>query len=100
MKFAVIFFSIFLGGCSIPNMESSDLVKLMEHIKSSQASACFWFGGRGGAGGGVITTPVSGGYGSGEILFGRVNSPDTTLVIADGTCSITSGFMSKEVEKE
>ena len=32
-----------------------------------------------------------GGYGSGEILLGRVNSPNTTLKIENGTCTVERG---------
>ena len=69
--------------------------EVMKALKDDQASACIWMGLRGGAGGGALvpapTVPMTGGYGSGEILIGRVNADNTSLTIDNGKCTISRG---------
>ncbi len=85
-------------GCAwilgLPKIESKDMPDVMKALATDTASVCAWFGGRGGGGGGAITpVPVvpAGGYGSGEILVGRVNADNTTIVIQNGSCTISRG---------
>lgn len=88
---------LMLPGCAwmlgLPQVGPSELAKIVEAISQSHAAGCFWFGGRGGGGGlAVAPGPIpGGGYGSGEILFGRVNRPNTKLNIENGKCTIDSG---------
>lgn len=80
-----------LTGCALPRIDSKDMPGIVEQVVQSNASACMWIGGRGGGGAGVLTPAAGGGYGSGEVLMGRVNSPNTRLEIADGKCTIERG---------
>lgn len=79
-------------GCGWP-IKSEDMPAVVNGLSADNASGCFWLGGRGGAGAMPLAgaaVPV-GGYGSGEILLGRVNSPNTTLKIENGTCTVERG---------
>lgn len=61
-------------------------------LGQDQASACLWIGGRAGMAAGTLIPPIpAGGYGSGEILLGRLNSPNTKLTIEGDKCTIERG---------
>jgi hypothetical protein len=89
----------FLSGCAtllgLPTIESTDIPALIAEIAKSEAAVCIWIGGRGGSGSVAVTAapiiPGVGGYGSGEILLGRVNAENTRLVIENGQCTIERG---------
>jgi hypothetical protein len=81
-----------LASCGWP-IAPERMPEVMESLSRDKATGCFWIAGRGGAGS-VAVTPMpipGGGYGSGEVLMGRVNSANTQLIIKNGECHITSG---------
>lgn len=81
-----------LAGCSPIN--SADIPKVIHELAEDDASGCFWVGGRGGGGGLTAVpgaVPGAGGYGSGEILWGRAASSDTTVTISNGNCTVRRG---------
>ena len=83
----LLILAILFSGCTL--IESKDMPAVIERLADDQASGCFWIGGRGGSA--VAGLPVAGGYGSGEVLLGRVNSSDTKLTIKNGECTIERG---------
>ena len=85
---------LLLPSCSwvlgTPRIESKDMPTIVKAITQSSANICVWLGGRGGGGALPALPAVGGGYGSGELLIGRVNSAGVALSITNGTCTITS----------
>src|SRR4051812_4711779 len=83
------FVALYAAGCGWP-VSPDKMPYVIAVLAEDTASGCLWVGGRGGGGGGAVPVVAgTGGYGSGELLFGRVNAPGTTLTIKDGACSIT-----------
>jgi len=84
--------ALVVTGCGWP-IDPARMPDVLQQLRDDQASACLWIGGRGGGGAGVLAVPTvpAGGYGSGELLLGRVNSPDTRLTIENGNCMIERG---------
>jgi len=94
--FVIIMLIVPLNGCGfllgLPQVSSKDLPDIVKEIAKSESSLCAWIGGRGGSGAGAIPVPtMAGGYGSGEILIGRVNADNTKVTIKDGSCTIERG---------
>jgi hypothetical protein len=83
---------LLLGSCGWP-INPEQMPDVMRSLAESKASGCMWTGASGGAGSVAIAPmPIpGGGYGSGAVLFGRVASPNTQLIIKNGECHITSG---------
>jgi len=93
-KLITIVALLVLPSCSwvlgTPRIESKDMPAIVKAITTSSANICVWLGGRGGGGALPALPAVGGGYGSGELLIGRVNSAGVALSITNGTCTITS----------
>ena len=69
------------------------MAPILEKLSASSGSACLSFNVSGG-GGAMTVAPVpipGGGYGSGGLIVGRVNSDNTTMVIKNGECRIERG---------
>ena len=69
------------------------MAPLMEKLSASSGSACLSFNVSGG-GGAMTVAPVpipGGGYGSGGLIVGRVNSDNTKMEIKNGECRIERG---------
>lgn len=95
MKGFLLLLLVGLCACGWP-IRSEDMPAVIQGLGQDSASGCFWLGGRGGGAGGAVTpgapmVPLTGAYGSGEVLLGRVNSDNTELEIVNGSCKIKRG---------
>jgi hypothetical protein len=92
MRLPIIVVLLLTASCGWP-INPEHMPDVMRALAESKASGCMWTGASGGAGSVAITPmPIpGGGYGGGAVLFGRVNSPNTQLIIKNGECHITSG---------
>ncbi len=89
---ALVILLLTASGCSWP-IAPDKMPDVIKELAKDSASGCIWVGIRGGAGGGSVIppSPMTGGYGSGEILLGRVNAENTKVTINNGACSIERG---------
>lgn len=81
----------FVCSCGWP-IDPQRMPDVIQALGKDTASGCFAIAGRGGGGTVVVPVPAApgGAYGSGEVLFARVNAPGTkiTLTINGATCTI------------
>lgn len=90
----VVVAALVFSACGWP-IDPQRMPEVMRELGKDTASGCFAVAGRGGGGTVVMPMPAApgGAYGSGEILLGRVNAPNTklTMAINGATCTIERG---------
>lgn len=92
MKYLTLTLTLaFVCSCGWP-ISPDKMPGVIQALGKDTASGCFAIAGRGGGGTVVVPVPAApgGAYGSGEVLFARVNAPGTkiTLTINGAACTI------------